>query len=272
MKAALIPPIPELRTFARGQFHLLLSHLLQDPFYLEYYKLRREEKHDYLVLDNSAHENGTGEDPKQLIRWAMDLNAQEMVVPDCLENADKTAEMSLRSLEIWFESGKKWLDRFNPALMYVPQGKDEAEWAWCLGEQLRIHQYIVRKFQYRRDMVIGVSKDYEVWPGGLCKLLDEWLWPLTKRTDIHIKVHLLGWGRNLWELNRIARRHPWIRSTDSAKPFVYALNGIKLKYGEDAPYPGRSDDYFERSLTASQVVTARHNATLFTHAANGILQ
>jgi hypothetical protein len=85
-------------------------------------------------------------------------------------------------------------------------------------------------------------------------------------------VHMLGWGRDLWEIIRIAEEFPWIRSTDSAKPFVYALKNISLNPSEDIPkYPTRSKTYFKRKLTPEQVKIATNNAIMFRAAAKGML-
>ena len=56
MKAALIPPTPALKRYGLGDFHLLLSHLLEDPHYFIHYRRQRDQG-AYLVLDNSAHGN-----------------------------------------------------------------------------------------------------------------------------------------------------------------------------------------------------------------------
>lgn len=275
MKAALIPPIPGLPLFGHGDFHLLLSDLLDNHEYFNHYMDQRT-RGAYLVLDNSAHENGTGNDPEKLMFQACRINAQEVVVPDVLDNADETIECALRAHETWYEKRLSTTEIVrDKALMYVPQGKDHYDWLRCLRELVRIHLFMARRYELKQSFVIGVSKDYEVWDGGLMRLLDDDLIPLRQdllRNGIRMQCHMLGWGRKLWDLAEIARKHTWIRSTDSAKPFVYAHNAVYLgTYLEDSPppYPGRSFDYFHRPLTPRRGRIAQENVELFQALAEG---
>ena len=278
MKAAMIPPIPHLDQFGHGPFHLLLSHLLVDDTYREHYK-RERQGGAYLVLDNSAHENGHGDDPLSLLMAGFYLDAQEIVVPDVLEDCEGTIEACLAAHETWFESGTEILDTYSPAFMYVPQGKDEEEWAICLDSLVKIHGYCSRKYSLRRDLVVGVSKDYDVWDGGLFRLLHEHIMPLRNdlaQSGVKVQVHMLGWMRNLWNLQIIARAFPWIRSTDSAKPFVYAISQHNLTdyaVNREVPvYPKRKDRYFQTRMNPTQQAISRTNAWIFEQAAAGMLK
>jgi len=274
VKAALIPPISQLHTFGRGQFHLLLSHLLPDKTYYDHYADQRR-LGAYLVLDNSAHENGEGDDCEALMYNALALNCQEVVVPDVLFDFPGTVERSTEALETWFEDQYAAIKITSPALMYVPQGETENAWAMCLGELVRLHLFVAKRHGYRKDFVIGLSKDYEMWDGGLMYLIEEYIIPLfddLRRQGVHPKLHMLGWGRELWELEKIAKRHPWIRSTDSAKPFVYGLNHINLAdhWESDPPqYPKRPPNYFAKRMGSSQVLTSKINCVIFKAMASG---
>lgn len=275
MKAALIPPIPSLPYFGRGDFHLLLSHLMDNPEYWFHYK-RERERGAYLTLDNSAHENGAGDDPEKLMFKACQIGAQELVVPDVLDDADATIEGALTAHETWFEKRPSPTDTVRQmAFMYVPQGKNRDEWVVCLNNLIRIHIHTSKRYGLKSSFVIGVSKDYEVWDGGLMYLLDEYLVPMRQkliRSDIRMHCHMLGWGRKLWDLAEIERKHQWIRSTDSAKPFVYALKHIFLpEHLEGSPpeYPKRPSDYFDTMMTAKQVKIAYDNVDLFKAIAEG---
>jgi hypothetical protein len=272
VKAALIPPIKHLDEFGSGPFHLLLTHLLDKPTYKRHYKAQRKSG-AYLVLDNSAHEHGAGQDPVSLLKAGFELDAQEIVVPDVLDNAEKTIEACLAAHEEWFEGGsREILDAYSPAFMYVPQGKDESDWLICLNCLVQIHQYCARKYSLRRDFVIGVSKDYDAWDGGVLKLLEEHVVPIREtlaQSGIKMSVHMLGWMRNLRNLQVIAAKHKWIRSTDSAKPFVYALAGVDLLESLDTEYPTRPHYYFSSTFTPRQKKYARNNSWLFQEAAEG---
>lgn len=268
MKAALIPPNNSLPLFGRGSFHLLLSHLLKNKVYYKHYEEQRE-RGAYLVLDNSAHEFGVGDDPEALIFNALALRAQEVVVPDVLDDSAATLDRAVDALELWFESKYLVINREMPALMYVPQGANVAEWVVCLNSLLDLHRYVTKKSQYRSDVVIGISKDYEVWDGGIERLLTNYVEPLRQQHK-NIHVHLLGWGRELWALGWLATKFPWLRSTDSAKPFVYALNGLELDVQYAPPaYPGRSDNYFRRRMNNEQIALSQKNVAVFRELAAG---
>lgn len=254
MKAALIPPTPALKHYGTGDFHLLLSHLLEDPHYFAHYRMQRDTG-AYLVLDNSAHEHKIGDDALNLAHWARDLAAQEVVVPDCLEDCEGTVDAAVAAHEAWHEGDSAIMTNLDPALMYVPQGCDYTAWKECLHALVNIHQFTSKRYKLRHDFVIGVSKDYEIWPGGILRLLEDDIYPLRARLmqqGIKVQVHLLGWGRHLWRLEEMAQMCPWVRSTDSAKPFVYALKNVDLvthyEDGTTPKYPTRPKNYFKRKM------------------------
>jgi hypothetical protein len=270
VKTALIPPIPDLHKFGTGSFHLLLSHLFKSQEYREHYKKMRANG-AWLVLDNSAHENGAGEMSEVLLKQALYYNAQEIVVPDVLDDGESTIETGREALDAWFpRTGTSPLDGLNPQLMYVPQGKDYADWKECLRNLIGMHKYVAKKNNVRANFTIGISKDYEVWDGGIARLIRDDVEPIVRGNQQGVQVHLLGWGRQLWCLRGIAKEFPWIRSTDSAKPFVYAWKGIELDSMQDPPpYPTRPPGYFFRKLTKKQIEIASSNVHTFTRTAQG---
>lgn len=111
--------------------------------------------------------------------------------------------------------------------------------------------------------VIGISKDYDAWRGGLTRLLSDYVveevnaWP-------ELDVHCLGWPNDLWSLAKVHENFPWVRSTDSAKPFVFAKNLIQLEPGGESPrYPRRDTNYFTERLTRKQWEIAKRNIEVF---------
>jgi hypothetical protein len=110
--------------------------------------------------------------------------------------------------------------------------------------------------------VIGISKDYDTWRGGLPYLIGHYVEPL--RAQRKFDVHCLGWPSNLWSLAKVARAYPWIRSTDSAKAYVYAKNGILLEPGGPIPqYPKRDENYFTELLPRETRTIMRRNVEIF---------
>jgi len=273
MEACLIPPIYELESFGYGCHHLLLSHLLKYKHYKEHYIREKKNNKAYLILDNSAHEFKSGQKAELLIDQAFEIKADEIVCPDILFDGRGTFDRCRDALRVFSQS-----DRFaelKPNIMIVPQGKTYEEWQVCLYDMMNEYDWVYSKHpkQFKQVPVIGLSKDYEMWDGGLTRLFEQNL--TLVMTNEWISVHLLGWGRNLWDLNTIAREYgsiEYLRSVDSAKPFVYALSNIRLNFNESIPeYPTRPKNYFQSSLTKEQRDIAYNNVRMFELAAKGKL-
>lgn len=256
-----IPPIPHLETTAGRPMHLLLAHLMDDPAYVRFYR-RERARGAYLILDNGAHEHLRGEDVGTLLLQSAQVEAQEVVLPDVLENASGTMEATIKAF--WFletQAGKNLLRQaWYPNLMVVPQGGTPREFRLCLDELLRAYGAFIARSdgEYTPHITIGVSKDYETWEGGLYTLLEETVIPCAN--DYHARIHLLGWGRDLWAYRKIVTTfEDRIRSCDTAKPYVYASRGIVLDPMRPAPvYPKRAPEYFATPLDVHAAVIVRN--------------
>lgn len=254
MDLCLIPPIPHLKQFKQKR-HLVLSHLLQEKEYREHYEERRRHG-DYLILDNSAHENGLGEGPGKLLLQALDLGVQELVVPDKLEDSAMTVGLARQALLSWYGSEGR-LRGTDIRLMYVPQARGPIDWGDCLVDLMVLHHTAVQKWGVRRECTIGISKDYASWDGGLGRLLN-YASVFTQRD--YVEVHLLGSGHDYWSARQLAEKHN-IRSIDTAKPFVWAMHGLVMsETGRALPaqLPGRPRNYFHTEF--EDLSLAKHNA------------
>lgn len=264
----LVAPIPPVTEFVNnpkphGHFHLALSHLFDShPEYLRYFIERRKAgMGDYVVLDNGAHENKTGEPISKLLELAVLIDADEIVLPDVLDDYIGTVEATataLDQIEQNLELAKNFLDKKGRRIMLVPQGKDYDEWRRCLEKLLQLYDFMVRSQDLSAEIpVIGVSKDYDdVFPGGLHQAFLGELEGLRDEVD----VHCLGWPRDLWNFGRLLHDFPWIRSTDSARAYVYALAGVRLELGAPYPeYPKRPSDYFSHQMTPEERLLAQLN-------------
>jgi hypothetical protein len=263
----LIPPIPHLKQFGQGPFHLVLAHLLQsDKDYLKHYKAQARGG-AYIMIDNSAHEQGSGQGLPQLLACLELLNPRpgrvQLVMPDVLWDGQATARTTLEAFHVLAQPLEKGiLERYGAELCYVPQGKNRQEWEWCFHY---LTQAFIKLFPEDTPWCIGMSKDYEVWWGGVLSLLNRTVYPTGVVIHRKPQVHLLGWGRKLWKLRTIVKSaNVRIRSTDSAKPFVYASAGIRLEPWLKPPeYPKREGDYFHTTLTPEQLAIAAYNVRIF---------
>lgn len=270
MRTAIISPIPELKTFGFGDFHLLLNHLLSNREYKDHYRAQSRSG-AYLVLDNSAHEFQAGTDVLQLLTNAREIGAHEVVIPDVLFDGRATLDRSGKALDSIVEDSeiRSLFEEVQPRVMLVPQGKNIEDWITCLSGLYLKFSSLSQKHKdlFQKRPVIGLSKDYEMWDGGLLKLIEDHLYIYRGR---ECDIHLLGWGRQLWKLPEIARFYPWIRSTDSAKPLVYARHDIRISAEEAVPeYPTRPKDFFTTSFSDSQRDLGHFNINTFREAAAG---
>ena len=266
MRVAIIAPTPELKhcTLHRDtRFHLVLSHLLDDQAYHDYYKECSQRGH-YLLLDNGAHENAHGEPIETLMHKAMLLGAHEVAMPDVLEDAERTAERTLEALA-WIADNRHLYEEAGcPRLMVIPQGSELLEWQLCLS---LIVQGVERSGGFlKAPPVVGISKDYDHWEGGIEHLVES-VAPLHGNGW---DVHMLGVPRRVRAVRNIAERYPWVRSTDSAKPYVYALEGLLMFDSPTPQYPGRPKKFFSFEYPRPERKLALLNALNFKRAAIGV--
>lgn len=262
MHVAHIVPVSQLDQPDLGTFHLSLSHLLDmDEYATAYRNFAR--RGDWVILDNSAHENQVGNNPELLLHQARELGAKELVLPDSLFDAQDTLRRTREALAVYTE----FSDGSLPQFMIVPQGTTIYEWGYCLHELVQSLLQTLGEVRF----TLGVSKDYEMWVGGLDTLFRRFILPMHNDLVLNplMEVHLLGWGREQSALTSLAHRYPWIRSTDSAKPTVYAMNNIPLKLSKESPsYPGRPKDFFWSELNPGQIELAKQNRRIFETRAN----
>jgi hypothetical protein len=268
MKTILIPPISLFNLVSGQSMHLTLAHLYNNPKYREYYT-RESHLGKYIILDNSAHETQVGQPMSALWKIARDIGIDEIVLPDHLFDGEDTVSCTRAALEDLLALEKSSPLPLSTRFMIVPQGSSVGEYQTCLEQLVSSYQ----EFQgysslLQHPPVIGVSKDYEVWPGGLLRVLRQIILPVAN--TIEADIHLLGWGRQLWDLADIAINYgDRIRSVDSAKPFVYGLAGINLdtyrslKNSAVPEYPRRPENFFETEFAADQRLSSLRNANVF---------
>lgn len=259
MKTLLIPPILHLDLASDREFHLTLAHLYKHPRYSEFY-LQEAQKGKYIILDNSAHEFQVGESAENLLRLALEVQASEIVLPDHLFDGFDTIIRTKAALEY---IGTHPVDK-TFQYMIVPQGQSFEEYSWCLSALVDVYfeAQVLYGDVFPHPPVLGVSKDYEMWDGGLLRILEEVVLPCS---NTEMPIHMLGWGRNLWDLGVIAEKYSHLlRSVDSAKPIVYGLNNIRLYPGEYTPaYPTRSKSYFFDQISEEGLQATEHNIEIF---------
>lgn len=196
-----------------------------------------------------------------MISYAIMVLAREIAVADALGQYQETVRRAKAALQYYGEHAHI-LTENNIQLMLIPHGQTIYEWGRCMWDLIHLHRMHLGS---ERRFTIGVPKMYERWAGGRMNLMDRFV---VEAWKLHpCDVHLLGIEGPLHSLTSIAQRYPWVRSTDSAKPFTYAMGGIAFdgRYGgrEMEQNPGRPENYFDRTMTAEELVIARHNVDIF---------
>lgn len=271
MKVALIPPIKELDKFEHpDKIHMALAHI-SDPLYRRFF-VQQKINGEYVILDNGAHELRTPLSPQQLLVAVELFGANELVMPDVPYDSDRTIELVAECFNVWLSQSRSVLESVQPRLMLVAQGSTIQEWRTCLFALVLKWERISRahpKLFNQKMPVLGLPAKYHLkLDVTLSEMLEHWLQPLHERG---YDVHLLGW-RSLWGLNDLAVKFPWVRSIDSAKPFVYGRKGIMFDpmHEKEPAHEARPDDYFDWVLTEHQREVSAHNVGVWRRLGRGI--
>jgi hypothetical protein len=243
--------------------HLALNHLMENDTYMRFMQ-EAGAAGDWITLDNSAHEFQSGQKLQELLPNAISIRAREIVIPDVLFHAMYTVEAGREAFKFLDTSVLFKACSPTPRLMVVPQGRDELDWVWCLKQLIETAD----AYGLGGLLTIGLSKDYERsdgFPGGLNHLIHVYLQPLCELRQI--PTHLLGWPCT-WEMIDLARSYSCLRSTDSAKPFIYAMKGITLQHSRVPKYVKRPEGYFDMKIPGLDL--AQQNITAFKLAARGV--
>lgn len=215
MKVAIVGDarVQRMVKYMRIGYHLAeVTALLHSPVLVKAYQEFHRLGH-FIMLDNGAAEaskvfpDGTvmhsAPPPlfEQVVRIAIRIGADEVIMPDRKKDAEWTLQHTINSSEL-----------LPPTMRaIVPQGKDEDEWTQCLEE-------FDDKLQYN---TICVTKDYDRH-----KLL-RWIYDHDYQ-EYH-PIHLLGISAKPdveTELKGYVKEFPWVRGIDSAIAIAYAQHDL----------------------------------------------
>lgn len=266
MKTCLIAPVPDLEKYIdeTSTHHMILAHLFSNPAlthdYTEFY-IDRASQGDYLILDNSARELGSGIEVKHLLRLAWLIGVKEIILPDTLGDAAMTLQMTQRALEFIASSeGRTMYEQANkPALMIVPQGASFKEFCMCIERLVNAANETLDTLD-GPEVVIGIPYRYDH------VFEDVHFARLIEQAYGGTPVHLLGCPRRLRTLVEVAQTFPDLRSIDSATPFIHARQGVLMD--ASVPRPSRSRDYFELPVPDEHKHVVRANIARFREFAN----
>lgn len=171
MKLAHIGPPGYWRaTFSTGYNMALAQYLESDTEYKNEY-IRRRSEGNFVMVDNGEAEGERMPFERVLIQ-ALDIRADEIVLPDSIRNHDETIEL--------IKQNYRQVVPYMRAI--VPHGRSAEQWQHCYG---KIHEILGGKYR-----TICVPKYTEAFENGRAGLLS-WLHNTAKATQ-HYTVHMLG--------------------------------------------------------------------------------
>lgn len=205
MKLAVISPtehLPVVENYVLAYHFALGQHLVNDSDYYQWYR-RAQARGQFVIVDNGAAE------PKEereefgcIVNCAMDMDADEIILPDELKHSGKTLEMSLSGKVLNMVPPKK--------RMVVPQGETWHNWTSCL----------LTLVAHTQPASIGVPKWLEEWDGGRPRALKI---ILKHGLEKFHHIHLLGiHSKPFEEVTNALRVYKGIRGLDTAAPVAYA--------------------------------------------------
>lgn len=200
----------------RTDYDYFLVHLMTD---IEYQRLYWDSKlaGRTTYLDNSIFELGTAFDMDQFAEWVKFLKPDYYIVPDALEDANRT----VRNMSIW-------VDRYSDLpgkRVGVIQGKTWEELKDCYQYMAHYVDMIAISFDYSyyRETVPNPNK-WMSYTLGRVKLLGD----LVEKgiIDQSKEHHLLGMALPFEGL--FYKEYPWITSVDTSSPVVHTIKGIRF--------------------------------------------
>lgn len=242
MKFVPITPEEWLMPYAMDRdFGFVLGHLLGDNPYTSFYEhqVRNGMK---LIFDNGAYENPLPMQPEEI----MDLFSEhlyEIALPDVLFDPSETIRLHLAAMLRM----REYMDlpvkqrRFT-RLMIIPQGTNPDLWIDCAWSLLQHASEIIPNI----PLTVGVPRHMAAHTGGRSALLHFRLMKIYRMFNEDVAIHFLGINEKPSELRTLALIHgEHIRSIDSAKPFVYAHQGLDWTDGTVSDTVKRPSNYFD---------------------------
>ena len=244
-----------------NDYDYALVHLFdKDPEYLKFYK-DSVKNGRHVLLDNSIFELGEAYDNESFAKWVEELKPTEYIVPDALEDIEKT----IQQMEDWNRTyrelpGKK---------IGVVQGKTPEELVECyiyLDKQADCDK-IAFSFDYSiYEKLVPHKNKYMSWMLGRALVLANMLDSGVINTDK--PHHLLGCG--LPQEFALYQDYKWLESVDTSNPIVHGIKGIAYKYyGLQTKESVKLVDLLDIEISKEQLYDINHNINYFRNYVNG---
>ena len=238
-----------------------LVHLFdKDEEYLKFY-MDCVKAGRHVLLDNSIFELGEAYDNDSFAKWVEILKPTEYIVPDALEDVEKT----MKQMEEWNRTYKN----IPGKKIGVVQGKTPEEIADCYMymDQHADVDKIAISFDYSvYEEIVTHTNKYMSWMLGRSTMLAN----LLKAGVINTNKphHLLGCG--LPQEFALYHDYKWIESVDTSNPIVHGIKGIAYKnYGLQTKESIKLVDLLDVEINNEQLYDINHNINYFRTYVNG---
>lgn len=217
-----------------------------------------------IILDNSIFELEEAFDAEKFDKWVNKLKPTWYIVPDALENADKTCDQ----MEDWNNKG---LGYKGSGKIGVVQGKTYDEIVDCynyMNKSADVDMIAISfDYSYYTQSVPHANK-YVSWMLGRVKLLGDLLRDgVINQAKPH---HLLGCGLPQEFSFYRHSDYDWIYSLDTSNPVVHGIKGIE--YGVEGLWSKESQKLHElmsSKISIDQFTLIKDNIFNFRRLTNG---
>ena len=243
--------------------HLFETH----PEYYKFYKTLSSSTDVPVLLDNSIFELGKSFEPGKYVKWIEALEPNYYIVPDVLEDGEKT-------IEAWDNWMSYWTDRTsalgNGALKIgVVQGKNWNDLVQCYRFMSDQADYVAISFDYSYYEHTGeitttsAGRKLQLWSSGrqrfIHQLIDEGVWRWDK------PHHLLGCSLAKEFSYYVDNNIHNIKSVDTSTPIMAGIKGYRYNdtFGLDHKPSTMLADLIEHEVTDDQTEDILYNTNMF---------
>lgn len=220
MKLALIPPLDLISDSELTDYQLVLPALCRDSSYYGWYHTLSPGD-NFIILDNGAAEADSVSDV-ELIDLAIQLNANELCIPDTLGDSRETVKQ-LNSFFSRYEnvlSANEFATEGHTQLGFVAQGKTYNEAYLTVLEVMRSTWAPYISTVYLPRLLIKETQSARV----RMNLADR-IWDVF---DTRLNIHLFGSAPEFpREAQYASLECPYIRGIDTSMPYSWAFKGKK---------------------------------------------
>jgi hypothetical protein len=172
-----------------GDYFLLLAHDVLDPKNSERYAKFFQADFEHItghvpeiIMDNSVIELGSSVSAETLIAAAKIVRADVIAIPDVLEDGVGTVHAADTFMREWLQTQRGSM----PQLMFVPQGKNVADFCACFEHVMKKWREHIRWVGIPRNLTHRVFPTRRIPVGYVASYFDAYKLP--------VNIHMMGFS------------------------------------------------------------------------------